>query len=428
MTGLMVKISGAWLLTILAGLPLFASMGLAALAFLMFGDMPLTVLPQKMAGSMNSFPIVAAPLFILMGNILGAARITDRIVAFASALIGWVRGGYAHASVLTSMIFAGMVGSAVADAAGSGAIEIRAMRNAGYKPETAAAITAAAATIGPIIPPSLPMVIYGVTADVSIGRLFMAGLIPGLLMGAALMVMVAVVATREGMGRKKFAGFREIGRTFLKGFFALMTPVVILGGMFSGAFTPTEAAAVACLYALFLGFVVYRTLEFKQLGPILVETAETIGLVLVLVMAAGALGWCMSISRLPQALTPLILSTFKSPVAFLLMANGLMLVVGCFMEALAAMLILIPILVPAAIQYGIDPVQFGVIMVLNLILGTIHPPIGVVLFVVTRIANVSFETMSRAILPWLVPLLVVLLAISLWPPLTLWLPHYLTGK
>ena len=428
MTGLMVKISGGWLLVILAGMPLFASMGLAALVFLWLGNMPLNVLPQKMAGSMNSFPIVAAPLFILMGNILGAARITDRIVAFASAVIGWVRGGYAHASILTSMIFAGMVGSAVADAAGSGAIEIRAMRNAGYKPETAAAITAAAATIGPIIPPSLSMVIYGVTADVSIGKLFMAGLIPGILMAISLMVMVGFVATREGMGRKKFAGFRAIGRTFLDGFFALMTPVVILGGMFSGAFTPTEAAAVACLCALFLGFVVYRTLEFKQLGPILVETAETIGMVLVLVMAAGALGWCMSISRLPQALTPLIVSTIKDPIAFLLMANLLMLLVGCFMEALAAMLILISILVPAAIQYGIDPVQFGVIMVLNLILGTIHPPIGVVLFVVTRIANVSFETMSRAILPWLVPLLVVLLAISLWPPLTLWLPHFLTGK
>lgn len=428
MIGLMFKISGAWLFTILAGLPLFVSMGLAALVFLWLGGLPITVLPQKMAGSMNSFPIVAAPLFILMGNILGAARLTDRIVAFASALIGWVRGGYAHASVLTSMIFAGMVGSAVADAAGSGAIEIRAMRNAGYKPETAAAITAAAATIGPIIPPSLPMVIYGVTADVSIGKLFMAGVIPGMLMALSLMVMVAFVARREGMARKPFGGFRAIGRSFLNGFFALMTPVVILGGMFSGMFTPTEAAAVACLYALLLGFVVYRTLEFKQLGPILVETAETTGLVLVLVMAAGALGWCISISRLPQTLTPMIVSTITSPIAFLLMANALMLLVGCFMEALAAMLILIPILVPAAISYGIDPVQFGVIMVLNLILGTIHPPIGVVLFVVTRIANVSFETMSRAILPWLVPLLVVLLAISLWPPLTMWLPHLMHGK
>ncbi|MDB5850097.1 MAG: transporter permease, partial [Rhodoferax sp.] len=202
MTGLMLKISGAWLFTILAGLPLFASMGLAALVFLYLGGMPITVLPQKMAGSMNSFPIIAAPLFILMGNILGAARITDRIVEFASTVIGWVRGGYAHASVLTSMIFAGMVGSAVADAAGSGAIEIRAMRNAGYKPETAAAITAAAATIGPIIPPSLPMVIYGVTDDVSIGTLFMAGVVPGVLMGVSLMVMVGNVARKEVMARK----------------------------------------------------------------------------------------------------------------------------------------------------------------------------------------------------------------------------------
>ncbi|APW40024.1 ABC transporter permease [Rhodoferax koreense] len=428
MTSLMLKISSGWLFTILCGLPLFASMGLAALAFLWLGGMPVTVLPQKMAGSMNSFPIIAAPLFVLMGNILGAARLTDRIVEFASTVIGWVRGGYAHASILTSMIFAGMVGSAVADAAGSGAIEIRAMKNAGYKPETAAAITAAAATIGPIIPPSLPMVIYGVTADVSIGKLFMAGVVPGILMGLSLMVMVGFVARREGMAKKPFAGFRAIGRAFLNGFFALMTPVVILGGMFSGLVTPTEAAAVACLYALFLGFVVYRTLEVKQLGPILIDTAETTGLVLVLVMAASALGWCVSISRLPQTLTPLIVGTIQSPVAFLLMANVLMLVVGCFMEALAAMLILIPILVPAAIQYGIDPVQFGVIMVLNLILGTIHPPIGVVLFVVTRIANISFETMSRAILPWLIPLLVVLIAISLWSPLTMWLPHLMHGQ
>jgi tripartite ATP-independent transporter DctM subunit len=326
------------------------------------------------------------------------------------------------------MIFAGMVGSAVADAAGSGAIEIRAMRKAGYKPETAAAITAAAATIGPIIPPSLPMVIYGVMADVSIGKLFMGGVVPGLLMGLSLMLMVAFLARREGMERKAFAGFRFIARTFVDCFFAVMTPVVILGGMFSGWFTPTEAAAVACLYALFLGFVVYRTLAFRQLGPILVDTAVTTGIVMVLVMTAAALGWCISISRVPQTLTPIILATIESPLVFLLLVNLLLLVVGCFMEALAAMLILIPILVPGAMSFGIDPVQFGVMVVLNLIIGTITPPMGVVLFVVTRIAEISFETMARAILPWLLPLLVVLLAITLWPPLTLWLPHLLTGK
>jgi len=425
MIGLISKISGVWLLGIFAGFPLYASMALAALAFMWFGGMPISTLPQKMAGSMNSFPIIAAPLFILMGSILSAAQITDRIVAFATAVIGWVRGGYAHASILTSMIFAGMVGSAVADAAGSGAIEIRAMKKAGYKPETAAAITAAAATIGPIIPPSLPMVIYGVTADVSIGKLFMAGLVPGLLMAIALMMMVGFVAKREGMTGRRFAGFGQIAKTFLGGFFALMTPVVILGGMFSGMFTPTEAAAVACIYALFLGFVVYRTLRVKHLVPILIETAETTGLVMALVMAAGALGWCLSISRLPQVLTPWIVANVDSPFMFLLLANLLLLVVGCFMEALAALLILIPILVPAAMALGIDPVQFGVIMVLNLIIGTITPPVGVVLFVVTRIAEVSFQTMTRVILPWMIPLVAVLIAISVWPKLTLWLPGLL---
>lgn len=427
MTGLIGKIAGAWLVAILGGLPLWASMGLAALAFIAISGLPVTTLPQKMAGAMNSFPIVAAPLFILMGNILGAAKITDRIVVFASALIGWVRGGYAHASILTSIIFAGMVGSAVADAAGSGAIEIRAMKKAGYKPETAAAITAAAATIGPIIPPSLPMVIYGVMADVSIGKLFMGGVIPGLLMGLSLMVMVGFVARREGMARQKFAGFAAIGKAFVDCFFAVMTPVVILGGMFSGWFTPTEAAAVACLYALFLGFVVYRTLHWKQLGPILVDTAVTTGVVTVLVMSAAALGWCISISRVPQTLTPLILDLIQSPLVFLLLVNVMLLIIGCFMEALAAMLILIPILAPAAASYGIDPVQFGVMVVLNLIIGTVTPPVGVVLFVVTRIADIRFEVMARAILPWLVPLLVVLAAITLFSPLTLWLPTAMRG-
>jgi tripartite ATP-independent transporter DctM subunit len=241
------------------------------------------------------------------------------------------------------------------------------------------------------------------------------------------MVMVAVVARREGMARQKFGGFAAIGRAFVHCFFAIMTPAVILGGMFSGWFTPTEAAAVACLYALFLGFVVYRTLHWKQLGPILVDTAVTTGVVMVLVMSAAALGWCISISRVPQTLTPIILAAFDSPLMFLLFVNVLLLVIGCFMEALAAMLILIPILAPAAASYGIDPVQFGVIVVLNLIIGTITPPMGVVLFVVTRIAEIRFEVMARAIVPWLVPLLAVLAAITLWPGLTLWVPTAMRG-
>jgi tripartite ATP-independent transporter DctM subunit len=424
----MYEIAGAWFIAILAGVPLFASMALAAAAFVWLGGLSLSIVPQKMAQSMNSFPLVAAPLFILMGNLLSAANITDRIVRFATAITGTLRGGYAHASIVSSMIFAGMVGSAVADAAGTGAVEIRAMKRTGYRPETAAAITAAASTIGPIIPPSLPMVIYGVSANVSIGRLFLAGFVPGVLMGLSLMVMVAVIAKRQGFPRTAFVGLRGIWQAFRDGFWALLTPVLLLGGMFGGFFTPTEAAAVASLYALILGLFVYRTLSWSAMPKILIDTAETTGIVSVLVMAAGALGWCMSISRVPQTLAPAIVGAVSQPLVFLLVTNLALLIIGCFMEPLAALLILIPILAPAAAGFGIDPVQFGVVMILNLILGTIHPPIGVVLFITSRIAEISFETMSRAILPWLVPLLVVLAAITVWPPLTLWLPNLLMGR
>ncbi len=428
MNHLIVDIVVVWLAAILIGMPLFVSMGLAAFAFVIFTGLSPTIVVQKMAQASNSFPLVAAPLFILMGNLLGTAKLTDRIVRFATSLVGSLRGGYAHASILSSMIFAGMVGSAVADAAGTGSVEVRAMKKAGYRPETAAAISAAAATIGPIIPPSLPMVIYGVSADVSIGRLFLAGVIPGVLMGLSLMMLVAFIAPRQGLPRHAFSGLRDVWVAFKGAAWALLAPVVLLGGMFSGLFTPTEAAAVADIYALFLGFVVYRTLRVKDLPAILINTAETTGIVMVLVMVAGALGWCMSISRIPQTVAPALVAAIHSPLLFLFAANIILLVVGCFMETLAALLILIPILVPAAVSFGVDPVQFGLIMIFNLILGTIHPPIGVVLFVMSRIAEISFEQISRAILPWLIPLLLVLAAITVWPPLTLWLPGLLMNK
>jgi tripartite ATP-independent transporter DctM subunit len=246
-------------------------------------------------------------------------------------------------------------------------------------------------------------------------------------MGVSLMVMVAIIAPRQGLPRHAFGGLANIWTTFKDAVWALLTPVILLGGMFSGMFTPTEAAAVADIYALLLGFVFYRTLRFKDLPAILINCAETTGIVMVLVMAAGALGWCMSISRIPQTLAPMMVAAIHSPLVFLFASNVILLVVGCFMETLAALLILIPILVPAAVSFGVDPVQFGLIMIFNLILGTIHPPIGVVLFVMARIADITFEQISRAILPWLVPLLLVLAAITVWPPLTLWLPSVVMG-
>jgi tripartite ATP-independent transporter DctM subunit len=397
-------------------------MGLAAFAFVTLGGLTSTIIPQKIAQSANSFPILAAPLFILMGSIMNSAGITERIFSFATKVVGWLRGGLCHANILASVIFAGMSGSAVADAAGVGTLEIKAMRDEGYDAETAAAITAASATIGPIIPPSLPMVIYGVSADVSIGALFLAGVLPGLLMAGALMLMVAEVARRRNLPRHPFPGLRDLWIAFRRAFFALMTPVVLFGGMIAGVFTPTEAAAVAAVYALFLGLVIYRDFDLRDLPRIVVDTVETTGVVMALVMTAGALGWCLSLSRVPQTIGPAMVSAIGDPLLFLLAVNLILLVVGCFMEALAAMLILIPILTPAALNLGIDPVQFGLIFVLNLMIGTVTPPVGVVLFVTSKISGISFEAMSRAILPWLIPLLAVLAAITFYPPLTTALP------
>ena len=425
MTLTMGYILAVWFAALLVGVPLFASMGLAGFAFVWLAGIPAGIIPQKIAQSANSFPLLAAPLFILMGNIMNSAGITERIFDFARACVGWLRGGLCHANILASVIFAGMSGSAVADAGGVGTLEIKAMKDEGYDAETAAAITAASATIGPIIPPSLPLLIYGVSADVSIGGLFLAGVIPGLLMAGSLMLMVTEVARRRNMPRHAFPGFRDLWIAYKRAHWALMTPVILFGGMIAGLFTPTEAAGVATVYALILGLVVYGDFRLRDLPDIIVNTVETTGVVLALVMSAAALSWCLSISRIPQTLGPMIVDLTGNPLVFLLLVNVSLLVVGCFMEALAAMLILIPILTPAAAALGIDPIQFGLIFVLNLMIGTITPPVGVVLFVTSKIAGISFEAMSRSIIPWLMPLLAILIAITLWPPLTTFLPNLL---
>jgi tripartite ATP-independent transporter DctM subunit len=375
----------------------------------------------------NSFPLLAAPFFILMGNVMNQAGITRRIFAFAGVLVGWLRGGLCHANIVASVIFAGMSGSAVADAGGLGTLEIKAMRDAGYDAETAGAITAASATIGPIIPPSLPMIIYGVTAETSVGGLFLGAIVPGLLMAGALMAMVAVIARRRGFPRGRFPGLGDVVRATREAFFALLAPAILLGGILSGVFTPTECAAVAALYALILGLFVYREFELSDLPRLILDTVETTGVVMALVMAAALFGWCLSVSRLPQTLGALLVGIAHEPWVLLLIVNLVLLVVGLFMEAIAAMLLLIPILVPPAMLLGIDPIQFGVLFVLNLMIGTITPPVGVVLFVTAKVAEVPYERLARAVLPFLVPLLLVLLAVTFVPPLTTTLGRLAAG-
>ena len=428
MIDLILVILGVWFVALFAGPAIYAAMGLAGFAFLLIAGIPGIVIPQKVAMAANSFPLLAAPLFILMGNLMNSAGISYRIFDFAKAVVGWMRGGLCQANIIGSVIFAGMSGSAVADAAGLGTVEIEAMKKEGYAAETAAAITAASATIGPIIPPSLPMIVYGVAAETSIGGLFIAGVIPGLLMAVALMLMVRHLAIRDNLPSHPFEGARALWIAFRRAFWALMAPVVLFGGLLSGIFTPTEAAAVAVTYALVLGLFVYRDFRVGDLPRIILDTVETTGVVMALVMTASLLGYCISVSRLPQEFGATLTSLTTNPIVYLLIVNVLLLVVGCFMEALAAMLVLIPILVPPALALGIDPLQFGLVFVLNLMIGTITPPVGVVLYVTAKVADIPFERMARAVVPYLAPLLAVLALITLWPPLTTWLPSLVLGR
>jgi len=424
----MLWILAAWFVALFLGPTIYAAMGLAGFAFLVISGIPGIVIPQKVAMAANSFPLLAAPLFILMGNLMNSSGISVRIFEFAKCVVGWMRGGLCQANIVGSVIFAGMSGSAVADAAGLGTVEIEMMKKEGYDAETAGAITAASATIGPIIPPSLPMIVYGVTAETSIGALFLAGVIPGLLMAVALMLMVRHLAIKRNLPRHPFEGWRVLWLAFKGAFWALMAPFVLFGGLFSGIFTPTEAAAVAVVYALALGLFVYREFSLKDLPRLIVDTVETSGVVMALVMAASLLGYCISVSRLPQEFGATLTHLTQNPFVYLVIVNLLLLVVGCFMEALAAMLVLIPILVPPALALGIDPVHFGLIFVLNLMIGTITPPVGVVLYVTAKVAQVPFDRMARAVLPYLVPLIAVLVLCTFWPPLTTFLPKLLLGR
>ncbi len=424
----MLSILAVWFVAIFLGPPLWLAMALAGWAFLAIANIPDIAFAQRIAKAADSFPLLAAPLFILMGNIMNSSGITRRIFAFAAVCVGWMRGGLCHANIVASVFFAGTSGSAVADAGGLGTLEIKAMTDEGYSPDIAAAVTASSATIGPIIPPSLPMIIYGVAAETSIGGLFLAGVIPGLLMAVALMVMVRAISVRLDLPRHPFPGAGDLWRAFRDAFWALLTPVILFAGLFVGVFTPTEAAAIAVAYALVLGLGIYREFRLADLPRIILDTVETTGVVLALVMAASLLAYCLALSQVPQTAGAFLTRLATSPLTFLVLVNVILLVVGCFMEGLAAMLILIPILVPVAVKLGIDPIQFGLMFVLNLMIGTITPPVGVVLYVTAKVANISFERVTRATAPFLVPLLVVLALVTLWPPVSTWLPGVVLGK
>ncbi|MEX0760208.1 MAG: TRAP transporter large permease [Tistlia sp.] len=408
---------------IILGVPVALALAGSSLVFILLSErIPDVVVVHRMINGVDSFPLLAVPFFILAGNLMNTAGITNRIFDFAKACIGWMRGGLGHVNVGASVIFAGMSGAAVADAGGLGTIEIKAMRDAGYDPAFSVGVTAASSTIGPIVPPSLPMVIYGVMASASIGQLFAAGFIPGLLMAVSLMLMVAWYAHRRRYPRDAAFELRRLGRTFVKAFLSLMTPVIIVGGILFGIFTPTEAAIAASAYALFLGAVVYRTLTWRRLLRVSFDTIETTAVVLFIVAGASIFAWILTSSRVTEHFAAILLGISENPIVILLLMNLLLLVVGFFMETIAAITILVPVLLPIILKVGIDPVHFGVIMVLNLMIGLLTPPVGMVLYVLSRVSGVPFERCVSATLPFLIPLVAVLLLVTFLPQLSLWLP------
>lgn len=413
------------LVLLLFGVPVAIALAGASAIFILSGTVPPMVVAHRMINGVDSFPLLAVPFFILAGNLMNSAGITERIFSFALALVGWMRGGLGHVNVGASVIFAGMSGAAVADAGGLGSIEIKAMRDAGYEPGFAVGITAASSTIGPIIPPSLPMVIYGVVSGASIGQLFAAGFLPGLVMAASLMLMIAYYARVRGFKRDQPFVLKLLQVTFARAFLSLMTPVIIVGGILTGAFTPTEAAVAACSYALFLGLVVYRTLTWKRFLRVSYDTIETTAVVLFVVGAAAIFAWILTANRVPEAAASLLLSVSDRPWVILLMINLVLLVVGCFLETVAAITILVPVLLPVAVELGIDPVHFGVIMVLNLMIGLLTPPVGMVLYVLSRVSGVPFERCVVSTAPFLIPLVGCLLLMTFIPGIAMWLPTLL---
>ena len=411
---------------IILGFPVaFALAGSSLLAILYYGQVPELVVLHRMVGGMDSFPLLSIPFFVLAGALMNSSGITTRIFDFANALVGWMRGGLGHVNISASIMFAGMSGAAVADAGGLGAIEVKAMRNKGYDAGFSVGITAASSTIGPIIPPSLPMIIYGVMASASIGQLFAAGFIPGLLMAISLMVMVAYYAKKRNY--PKDAGFSvpRVATTFKAAFLSLLTPAIIIGGILFGVFTATEAAIAATVYALILGAVVYRTLTIKKLIKVSMETIETSSIILLIIAGAAIFSWVLTSQHVTEDFTRWMLTITDNKTLILLMITFILFAVGCFMETIAAITILTPVLLPIAVGLGIDPVHFGVVMVLNLMIGLLTPPVGMVLYILSRVTKVPFEECAKATFPFVIPLVIVLLLVTFIPELSMWLPTLL---
>ncbi|MBK1880284.1 TRAP transporter large permease [Pelagicoccus mobilis] len=407
------------------GTPIHVALGLSGLAIFFANGLPATAAVHTIINGTNSFPLIAIPFFIFAGHLMNAAQVTDRIFNFAKAIVGWTPGGLGHVNIGSSVVFAGMSGAAVADAGGLGAIEIKAMKDAGYDKGFAVGVTAASSTIGPIIPPSLPLIIYGVIAEQSIGELFAAGIIPGMLMALSLMAMVAWYAKKRNYPKDAAFSLPRLLSSGKAAIFPMITPAIIVGGIISGVFTPTEAAVAAVAFTIFIGFVVYKTLTWTSLVHAAMNTIKTTASVLMIVSAAALFAWVLTANQVAEHLASGLLTLTDNKVLLLLMIMMIVFSIGFFMETIAAITIIVPLILPVASSVGIDPVHLGIIVILNLMIGLLTPPVGMVLYVLAKVADTPFEKCVKSTLPFLVPLLVVLLLLVFIPQLSLWLPSLL---
>jgi len=406
---------------LLMGIPIAFVLGLAPLIAIIGKGIPVAVIAQKMFTSTDSFVLMAIPLFILAGNLMAEGGVTRRLIDFSKVVVGYISGGLALVTVLTSMGVAAITGAAVATAAAVGSIMIPAMVKNGYKKDFASAVVAASSIMGPIIPPSIPFILYGVLANVSIASLFLAGIIPGVLLGLSMAIIIIIYARKHNLPREKFPSFMEFLEAFIKAIPPLGMPVLVLGGILTGIFTPTEAAVIAVAYAFILGLI-YKELKLDKLPEILSDSAVTSSLVMLIIATSSIFGWLLASERIPQQVANSFLSLTNNPYLILLMINGLLLFVGTFMETTASIVILTPILLPLVTSLGISPLHFGVVMSVNLVIGLTTPPLGVALYISCAMGKVTLEEITKKVWPFVLSSIVVLMLITYIPWLVTFIP------
>ncbi len=418
-------LGGVLLAGMLMRMPIGFSMIASGIAYLVVKRQDLGLVAEQVSnGLYNSYVLLAVPMFVLAANVMNAGTVSERLFDFCRILVGRLRGGLAQVDILVSVIFSGMSGSAIADAAGPGLVTIKQMlKKPEYSRGFAGAVVVASATLGPIIPPSIPMVIYGLVSGASVGALFLGGVVPGVLMALLMMIVVQVIAVRRNMPREARVPLSEWPSVLFRGALPLSMPIVLLGGIYSGAFTPTEAAAVAAAHALILATVVYRALNWRQLFAVVLESTRSSAVITLILAGSFLLNYAFTAEGVPQAMAAWVDALNLSPVAFLLLVNVMFLVLGCFLDVSVLLLVFVPMLLPAVKVLGIDLVHFGVLVVLNMMIGLIHPPFGMLLFVTKALTGIPIGEMMKEGWPFIVMLLLLLLAMTLFPQIVLWLPQ-----